>query len=254
MVTNPIAPHGSSTPSSDPNRAASETPDRSTAHNRAGLIPQHRQLIQRSAVSPTVASQRGYRSVEHPADLAKLGFADYQHRVPALLLPIWDVYGRRTLYQLRPDHPRHGKAGKPIKYETPPGSRLVIDVPPSVRHNLGNPSVPLIITEGVRKADAAVSAGACSIDLLGVWGWRGTNPNGGKTALPDWEVIALNGRTVIIAFDSDVMAKDSVRVALERLSQWLTMRNARVWYCVLPDLPDGSKQGLDDWFANGGTL
>ena len=48
-----------------------------------------------------------------------------------------------------------------------------------------------------------MSKGLCCIALLGVWSWRETNEHGGKTALPDWELIALNGRDVYITFDSD---------------------------------------------------
>jgi hypothetical protein len=64
-----------------------------------------------------------------------------------------------------------------------------------------NPYVPLIVTEGLRKADAAVSVGVCCLGLLGVWNWRGRNEVGGATALVDWERIALKGRSVYLAFD-----------------------------------------------------
>src|SRR5690606_12888038 len=97
-------------------------------------------------------------------------------------------------------------------------SRLCIDVPPPIRHQLGDPSIPLWVTEGARKADAAVSAGLACIALLGVWGWRGKNAHGGKTALPCWDSIALNGRDIFVAFDSDVMVKESVQRALDRLA------------------------------------
>src|SRR5690606_359356 len=103
--------------------------------------------------------------------------------------------------------------GKLLKYETPSKSRMVLDVPPVVLPNLRDPSIPLFITEGARKADAGASAGLCSIALLGVWNWRGTNEQGGKMALADWESIALNGREVYIVFDSDVMTKPPVNLA-----------------------------------------
>jgi hypothetical protein len=95
--------------------------------------------------------------------------------------------------------------------------------------------IPLWITEGARKVDAAVSHGLNCIGVNGVWGWRGTNARGGKTALPDWEVVALNGRDVIIAFDSDVMSKATVQGAVERLSAFLRARGARVRFALLPD-------------------
>jgi hypothetical protein len=79
----------------------------------------------------------------------------------------------------------------------------------------------LFVTEGARKADAAVSRELCCIDLLGVWNWRGTNEWGAKAALPDWDSIALNGRLVYIVFDSDVMLKVAVHTALRRLKAFL---------------------------------
>lgn len=94
----------------------------------------------------------------------------------------------------------------------------------------------------------------CIIGVQGVYGWRGTNAHGGKCALPDWEDIALNGRSVVLAFDSDVMTKAAVRDALNRLSAFLKQRKAHVRFLLLPELPNGAKCGLDDWFARGGTL
>ena len=65
---------------------------------------------------------------------------------------------------------------------------MVLDVPRRCHSWVGDPSRPLFITEGARKADAAAARGLCCLALLGVWGWRGTNGNGGKTALPDWSL------------------------------------------------------------------
>jgi hypothetical protein len=98
---------------------------------------------------------------------------------------------------------------------------MVIDVPPGARDWLGNPSVPLWITEGARKADAGVSAGMCCLALLGVWNWRGKNDDGGLTALPDWELIHLKDRDVYLVFDSDVTLKPAVAAALRRLKAFL---------------------------------
>ncbi len=190
----------------------------------ATLLSHHAELIAASAIAADVAEARGYRSVETKAELRRLGFVDSQCRVPALLIPIWDAWGEIATYQVRPDEPRIGKGGKPVKYETPKGTRMVLDVPPSVRSLLGDPSVPLFVTEGVRKADAAASLGLCCVGVIGVWNFRGTNDQGGKTALADWEAIALNGRDVYIVFDSDVMTKREVHQALVRLKAFLEAR------------------------------
>ena len=212
------------------------------------LLPQHEALIWASRISSEVATARGYWSVTKKREVADLGFGRNQQLVPALILPVWNVLGERATYQTRPDRPRV-KDGKPRKYETPARTRMMLDVPPPAREQLPDPSVPLFITEGVRKADAGVSAGLCCVALLGVWNWRGTNEFGGTTALPDWEQIALNERQVYICFDSDVMTKPHVHGALARLKAFLEQRGAQVGVIYLPPGPAGEKVGLDDYLA-----
>lgn len=215
------------------------------------LLPHHAALLAASAISDDVASKRGYRSVTAKAKLIELGFSDRQARVPALLVPVWGVSGEVSLYQARPDEPRIDPRGRVVKYETVAGAHVVLDVHPAVRDQLRDPAVPLWITEGVRKGDAAVSAGLCCVALLGVWNWRGTNALGGKAALADWESIALNGRVTHIAFDSDVMTNPAVGEALARLKAFLESRRAQVRLVYLPAGPGGDKVGLDDYLAAG---
>ena len=218
------------------------------------LMPQHAALLADSAITPEVAMARGYRSVTKKADLKGLGFTDRQSRVPALLIPVWGVTGEVVLYQARPDQPRIDKRGKAVKYETPAESRMAVDVHPMARPFLGDPSRPLYITEGVRKADAAVSKDLCCIALLGVWNFRGTNDLGGKTVLADWESIHLKERDVYIAFDSDVMTKIEVHQALSRLKAFLESRGADAHMIYLPPGAGGNKQGLDDFLAAGHSV
>ncbi len=218
------------------------------------LLPQHAALLGASAISDEVALARGYRSVERRARLTELGFSSAQARVPALLIPIWNIHGEVALHQLRPDEPRIDNRGRAVKYETVARARMVLDVPPAVRDKLGDPAIPLWFTEGVRKADAAVSAGLCCVALLGVWNWRGTNEQGGKVALADFESIALNGRAVVLAFDSDVVTKPEVRLALERLRAFLESRGAHARIVHLPAGEGGTKTGLDDYLAAGHTV
>jgi hypothetical protein len=66
----------------------------------------------------------------------------------------------------------------------------------------------------------------------------------------------LEGRQVFIAYDSDVMTKDLVQLALTALTTHLAMRGAVVRWIILPpgesdlfDVP--GKQGLDDFLAAG---
>jgi hypothetical protein len=206
-----------------------------------------------SGIIAELIEQRGYETVDDPRRLEALGFSKFQRQVPGLLIPVHGVDGNVVSYQYRPDKPRtKSKTGKPIKYENPDGGRAVIDVPPAIRERLNDPAVPLLITEGIKKADAGASRGLCVIDLLGVYGFRGTNDKGGRTELSDWGSIALNGRAVYIVFDSDVTEKPPVAEALRRLEAMLKRKGANVTALLIPEKVAG-KTGLDDYLANGGT-
>ncbi|MCH8993427.1 MAG: DUF3854 domain-containing protein [Chloroflexi bacterium] len=211
------------------------------------LLPQHGEMLEASAISPDMAAARGYRSIETRADLERKGFSSAQRNVPGLLIPIYGVTGKIATYQFRPDEPCVNKSGKIIKYETPSGSRLVLDVPPGAREQLRDPAIPLFVTEGSKKADAAVSKKLCCVALMGVWGWRGKNDKSGTAALADWEYITLKGRAVYIAFDNDVMTKHEVYTALVRFRGFLVQRGAKVRIIYLPTGEGGAKVGLDDF-------
>ena len=213
------------------------------------LFPNHAALLAASAIGPDVARARGYVSVDTGTRLESAGFAKSQRRnTPGLLIPLHGTDGTVRLHQYRPDNPRIGADGKPRKYETPFRSTLCVDVPPGALPFIDHVASPLWVTEGARKADAAVTAGLTCIALLGVDGWQSSG-----VALPDWKDIRLRDREVVIAFDSDVMTKPSVAGALARLTTWLDYRGARVRHVTLPDLDGGAKCGLDDYLAAGHT-
>ena len=218
----------------------------------ADLFDHHRKLLEDRAITPAVIGARGYSSAITPAALRAEGFSHaVSGLVPGLLIPVCDVHGVRRFIQYRPDSPRM-RDGKPAKYELPHRVRLVLDVPPPVLTRLGSSARPLWITESPVKADAAVSAGLDCIATFGVWGWRGTNHRGGSTALPDWENVALAGRTIYLAPDSDVSGNPKVAAAVTRLGALLASRDANVQYVYLPTAGDGGKTGLDDWLARNG--
>ncbi len=200
------------------------------------LSPAHLGMLRAgSGISDDVILARGYRTVTDPDELAALGFATAQRKVPGLLLPLWATDGSNALAVYRPDNPRvwedRGRRNpdgshpcKVLRYELPKGSGGRLDCPPVCRPSLGNPAVPLWVTEGQKKADALASRGLCVVALLGVWNWRGKNDLGGVAWLADWDRIALNGREVRIVFDSDVMTKAGVRAAVDRLTENLPAR------------------------------
>jgi putative DNA primase/helicase len=146
---------------------------------------------------------------------------------------------------VKPDSPRKNAEGKVIKYESPRGTgnqqlfvpRVSVRVASEIARKLGvvrdlNPilspaaedvgfwdwflstGLPLIITEGAKKAAALVSAGYPAIALNGVWGWgtnekdmfgeieRGDRGESLKILNPDLEPF-LDDREIVLAFDRD---------------------------------------------------
>jgi len=149
--------------------------------------------LQASAISIDVIRERGYKSVLGKTALKEAGFSKAQRRVPGILIPLHGVDGSIIGHQYRPDHPREDtKRGRPIKYENPTGSSVRLDVPPRCKLMLGDPSVPIFFVEGIKKADALASLGACAVALAGVWNFKGRNPLGGTTILADFDFFELS--------------------------------------------------------------
>jgi hypothetical protein len=229
------------------------------------LLDRHREFLHDRAIGDEVIEERGYVSVwNDDLWLKEQGFNTTQVREcqPALVIPMHSVYGELAQYQLRPDAPREVR-GKVAKYEPPPGTANMVDVHPRARPYLDDPSRALIITEGIPKADAAVSAGLCCIAITGAFNWRGTTGNGGTVALPDWELIATRGldfddegrkvaRMIYLVPDSDYATNATVRSGFDRLARLLESRGAKVQIVVVPAEGD-EKVGLDDWLASGRT-
>jgi putative DNA primase/helicase len=194
----------------------------STATTENLLAPHHETMLTiGSYISPEVVVARGYFTVDEPEDLRNMGFAEYQSRVPAMAIPIFDVFGEFKFHRIRPDDPRpdRNKPNKVIKYEQPPDTPLVIDVSPAAFEGLRDTSRRLWIVEGEKKADALVSQSECAVALLGVWAWKRYG-----YPIPDWDQIPMIGREVRILFDSDAADKVEVRHALYSLSRFVRGR------------------------------
>jgi hypothetical protein len=222
------------------------------------LLQKHQEHLQASAISIDVIKERGYRSISIKEDFEAAGFNGKQQR-PGLLIPNYGVDGSRIYCTLRPDSPRiikrNGKTDRAIKYEHPKDTLQHFDVHPRSRKNLKDPNVPIFIVEGIKKADALVSAGAeCVIALPGVWNWRGKNKDGGKTLLADFDFVAWNNRDVYIGFDSDMWSNINVGKAFKGLKGILEYKKSRIHALKFPDGKDGKKIGADDFLAEGHTL
>jgi hypothetical protein len=152
-----------------------------------------------SGIAPGVAAERGYYTARRRSEVPE-AFKDYQ-RKRGLVVPVFSPDMITRSWQL----PR-------MLEEVRCGSR------------------ELWITEGIKKADALTSRGLPTIGLIGVWNWQIDG-----NLLPCWEHVRLKGRRVYIVFDSDVMVKEGVQLALERLVRALENRGAEVLVVYLPE-------------------
>lgn len=178
-----------------------------------------------------------------PEDAVELGFLEVNGD---LLLPYRNGSGFcRTRYT----HPR--KIGnKEMRYSQPKGSSPELYLP-----RIGgldwekikrSPCIPLIISEGEKKAASACKTGLICIGLGGVDCWS----QKGKP-IAQWNDFDLKDREVSIVYDSDIINKPAVQNAERRLANMLTQRGAIVRRVRLSSESD-KKVGLDDFLVDKG--
>jgi hypothetical protein len=198
-------------------------------------------LFEESGISPDVAAERGAftarRGKDVPQDHGQLPTK------PGIAFLVHTLDGR-IFYRLRPDHP-----GRLPKYMQPKGHPNRLDVHPRQHERIKRPGEMRYVTEGEKKVDAGVSRGLLMVGLSGVW-----NGQKDKALIPDWHLLPLEGERYSITFDSDIAYNPNVQMAADRQVRLLREQGAEVFITLLPPAADGSKQGLDDFFAAGGTV
>ncbi|MEZ4565227.1 MAG: DUF3854 domain-containing protein [Thermomicrobiales bacterium] len=201
-------------------------------------------LTEGSGIAPDLIASEGIRGVWTKGDLKAEGFHEDQWQDAGILFPRRRPGSPEVVgHTYRPDVCLDNR-----KYQTAAGSANILDTPLAAQPFVDDPNVPLMVTEGIKKALAYVSRGGKAVvSVSGVYGWRGTNSKGGKVALPDWENVALHGRTVYVAFDSDAWRNPHIKQAMARLARFLESKGARVLCVRFEDAPDGSKVGMDDF-------
>lgn len=225
------------------------------------LMPGHQRELEESCISADVQAARRYETLygtdEDKARLKALRVPRWAWRdelaFPALLLPMYRVTGEEIGVQFKPALPQDMN-GKLQKYASQSGTPNRLDVPPSVADLVRDPTTPLWITEGIKKADCLASYGKAALTLTGVFNWRSK-----MGTLGDWEDIPLAGRDVVICFDSDTRDKRTVMLAMQRLGRWLESKQARPLYLIVPpevERAEGrvSVKGVDDFLHAGGTM
>lgn len=110
---------------------------------------------------------------------------------------------------------------------------------------LNHPEIPILITEGGKKAACLLSHGRVAIALSGVW-----NGQQNKKLHPSLVPFIVPGRKVYLVFDADIVAKKSVQDALKILGNLITKAKAIV-RIVIWDLELG--KGCDDFIVAHGA-
>lgn len=223
----------------------------------------HQRELEESCISAEVQTARRYETLygtdEDKARLKELRVPRWAWRdetaFPALLLPMYRVTGEEIGVQFKPALPQEAPGGKLQKYASQSGTPNRLDVPPGVADLVRDPSVPLWITEGIKKADCLASHGKAALTLTGVFNWRSK-----MGTLGDWEDVPLQGRDVVICFDADTRDKRTVMLAMQRLGRWLESKQARPLYLIVPaevEREGGARvavKGVDDFLYAGGTM
>jgi len=215
----------------------------SNDQNDLSFHPDHlADLQKKSGLSDDTIRESAIYSVT-PADInRKLGFNDPRiESVLAFPYPGCDGFERYKLFPSLEDR----------KYHQHKGAGNHIYIPAAVASILKDPSTPIYITEGEKKALKTTQEGLPCIGMGGLWSWSdGTEE---KTLIPDFDRITLEGRTVYLTPDNDMEQPDrhgerrNLRQAVYELGYRLIDRGAKVY---LVELPQGPEKGVDDFLCH----
>lgn len=155
-------------------------------------------------------------------------------------------------------------ASDEAKYLSETGCRHLF-FPPNVAALLKDKSYYIVIVEAEKSA-LAVAAYAertkqklLPIAIGGCWGWRRSDgkvltPSGGMKATsgpsPDFDLLDLDKRGVVLAFDSNAAVNKKVQAARDTLAREMIRRGAIVLIGDIPD--DNGVNGPDDLLAEAG--
>lgn len=226
------------------------------------LTDEHRDyLVDGSHIDPDIVESRGYYSPtkENIVRLVAAGKLNkgVQKADAWIGIPIYRPDGTKHCEVFRLFGPN---VPEKMKYVWPNNTRNALDVHPGIQPLVLDPAFPLIVTEGVKKADAILSAALREgIDCVvvaanGCWGWR-AKVNKGSVASPDFSDIVLADRRVWVVSDSDFRTNNNVRRGWSEATSYLGSKGAGGKALLVVTPASGfDKQGADDYLRAGNTL
>ena len=205
------------------------------------LHPDHLADLRKSGLSDETIKTAGVYSVR-PADIPKILGWDSTNIQSALAFS----YPGTEFVRLKVFPPYKDKKGHAVKYLQRKGSPPRLYIPPLTAKIVKDPTAPLTITEGEKKALKACQEGVPCIAIGGLWCWV-------EEGMPitDLDGIAWAKREVSFYPDSDVWARPELIKAIYAFAKELEGRGAKV---MIPILPGGEdpKVGLDDYLIKTG--
>ena len=225
--------------------------------------------LARSGLTEVHAAALGMRSL---SSIETPTLAPHFKPLAALYIPYWDPERPteqltafpqgpaffRVRYLETPNDFTRVTGGKTQRYDQPPRSGLCAYWPRGTDWAaiIKDPTWPIIITEGEKKAAAACFAGHPTIGLGGVWSFRAAAAPTYELLLPDLARVDWRQRPVYIVYDSDSGTNPQVNLALWALAEELRYRGALPHVAALPNIydDDAKKTGLDDYLVAGHAL
>ncbi|WP_103670099.1 DUF3854 domain-containing protein [Pseudanabaena sp. BC1403] len=226
------------------------------------LTPKHQADLASSGLSLDQMNIAGHFSADRDTAQKLVGC-----NVAGLILKYCDLSGKPYLkkdgqqfYRIKPDWGDRKTDDSP-KYLSPTGegcrpyfSRLYPDWAKATKST----KIDLWETEGEKKGDCGCANGLAVIAFGGVDGWvdrcdrNGTGELKESRVLPELREIKWQYRRVNQCFDSDIIEKIPVQIALAKRAHSLSSYGAIPYLVLLPNEIDGSKNGLDDFVVRHG--
>lgn len=219
----------------------------SAVYDNSELHPEHAGDFQKSGIWPATITLHKIRSIP-PAMIDPLAGFPVRNARSALLFPFPDprggwmdhvkmkVFSNGNTADVRGDEVEERRE----RWRYNGGQRKYLTrraAPPRLFFCLQTLAVavegpdPLWIVEGMKKALAAAQLGLPAVGIESAWGWH---EKGSRELLPDFGLIALQGRTVKLVPDSDAQTTPPIARAMHHLGEALERRGARVELVMLP--------------------